>query len=51
MDKDLDPVNGFIYTHADCPHCGEPNEYEGDCSSDQVRCTACGEEFEIGMVR
>lgn len=49
MDEDA-PVTGYIYTHADCPNCGEAGDYEGDRSHEEVRCTACGETFKIGGV-
>lgn len=50
-DELLEPVGGYIHTHADCPHCGEPSEFEGDRSGEIVLCTACDKEFEIGTVR
>lgn len=48
---ELEAVLGYLYTHADCPNCDEPGEYEGDCSSDKVHCTACGFDFKIREVR
>lgn len=49
-DDDEEPVRGYLYTHFDCPHCGEAGETEGDASHDKVRCTACGKEVQIGEI-
>lgn len=50
-DEELEEVSGYIYTHVDCPNCNEPVEFEGDRSSENVICDACGFEFRIGLVR
>jgi len=50
-DDEEEPVLGYLYTHCDCPHCGEANEYEGDRQHETVSCTACGRDFQIGEMR
>lgn len=50
-DDKIEVVSGYIHTHADCPYCYEPGEYEGDCGGETLRCTACDKEFQIGTVR
>jgi predicted RNA-binding Zn-ribbon protein involved in translation (DUF1610 family) len=40
----MDSVSGFIYTHFDCPACGEALEQEGDFTG-FTECEMCGELF------
>lgn len=43
MDDDPDEeVTGYLYTHWDCPYCGEANESEGDVKGEEVTCDECG---------
>ena len=49
--KEIEDVSGYLFTHADCPECGEVNEYEGDCASRVVACTACDYRFRIYEVK
>lgn len=38
---------GTLYTHSECPHCGEGNEHEGDKSGEEVECEHCAESYGI----
>lgn len=46
-----DDTVGYLYTHYDCPLCGEAGETEGDASSDTVECADCGGTFTVSEVR
>lgn len=49
-DDEVEAVLGYLFTHADCPHCSDDNAYEGDRSGETVTCTACGKDFDIREV-
>lgn len=46
-----DEVIGYIFTHWDCPKCGEDCREEGDISSESASCKYCGCEVNIREVR
>ena len=41
-EDEREDVTGYIYTHWDCPACGEVNEFEGQASNDEAECQECG---------
>lgn len=50
-EPDCEEVLGYLYTHVDCPNCGEQSEIEGDASSDNIECDVCGGVFKVYEVR
>lgn len=32
---------GYLFTHWDCPKCGEPQETEGDATREVLECPDC----------
>lgn len=49
-DDEVEAVLGYIYTHADCPHCNETWVSSG-VGYETLTCTACDKEFMIREVR
>lgn len=49
-DSEAEEARGYIYTHADCPHCSEAVEVEGDATGDTIQCDACEGSFTLGQV-
>ena len=45
--EEIEDVHGYLYTHWDCPECGEVNEVEGQAVNEEAECPACGYKVRI----
>ena len=46
-DDELPDAIGYMFTHYDCPLCGESDEAEGDVKGEVMVCKNCNARFKI----